>query len=265
MENPTHMYLYGAGGHAKVVADILASRGVRVAGVFDDNPPDAKLRIMEVRAGVQLLGGAFPKLDAPLIITVGHNVRRAELAALIDASFGTAIHPSAIIASGVPIGVGSMILHGSILQAGTRVGRHVLINTAASIDHDNLLGDFVHVSPHAALLQNLIRRGLGAPNASQRGLAINAEYEASPGCYVMGPLVAGNIIGTVKVWHAESCTRIIQLSQNLAAILAHALRPPAAAGSAESAAARPVHSIPRPAPAGPANKPAVPGLPRCAS
>ena len=100
MENPTHMYLYGAGGHAKVVADILASRGVRVAGVFDDNPPEAKLRIMEVRAGVQLLGGAFPKLDAPLIITVGHNVRRAELAALIDASFGTAIHPSAIIASG---------------------------------------------------------------------------------------------------------------------------------------------------------------------
>ena len=117
----------------------------------------------------------------------------------------------------------------------------------------------------STLLQNLIRRGLGAPNASQRGLAINAEYEASPGCYVMGPLVAGNIIGTVKVWHAESCTRIIQLSQNLAAILAHALRPPAAAGSAESAAARPVHSIPRPAPAGPANKPAVPGLPRCAS
>lgn len=151
MENPTHMYLYGAGGHAKVVADILTSRGVRVAGVFDDNPPDAKLRIMEVRDGVQLLGGAFPKLDAPMIITVGHNGRRAELAALIDASFGTAIHPSAIIASGVPIGVGSMILHGSILQAGARVGRHVLINTAASIDHDNLLGDFVHVSPHATL------------------------------------------------------------------------------------------------------------------
>lgn len=151
MENPTHMYLYGAGGHAKVVAGILTSRGVRVAGVFDDNPPNAKLRIMEVRDGVQLLGGAFPKLDAPMIITIGHNGRRAELAALIDASFGTAIHPSAIVASGVPIGGGSMILHGSVLQAGSRVGRHVLINTAASIDHDNLLGDFVHVSPNATL------------------------------------------------------------------------------------------------------------------
>lgn len=72
----------------------------------------------------------------------------------------------------------------------------------------------------STLLQNLIRRGLCAPNASGRGIAINAEYEASPGCHVMGPLVAGNIIGAVKVWHAESCARIIHLSQTLAGILA---------------------------------------------
>ena len=84
------------------------------------------------------------------------------------------------------------------------------------------------------LLQNLIRRGLCTPNASQRGLTINADYEASPGCYVMGPLVAGNIIGTVKVWHAESCTRIIHLSQHLAEILARELvhRQPCGAGHA---------------------------------
>lgn len=151
MKPPTRIYLYGAGGHAKVVADILTSRGVRVAGVFDDNPPDAKLRIMAVRDGLQLLGDGFPKLDAPLLITVGHNGRRAELAALLAVDFGTAIHPSAIIADSVTIGAGSMILHGSVIQTGARLGRHVLINTAASIDHDNVLGDCVHVSPHATL------------------------------------------------------------------------------------------------------------------
>ena len=72
----------------------------------------------------------------------------------------------------------------------------------------------------SVLIQNLIRRGGCAPNASKRGFAINAEYEASPDCYVMGPLVAGNIIGTFKVWHAESCTRIIHMSKQLAEILA---------------------------------------------
>ena len=72
----------------------------------------------------------------------------------------------------------------------------------------------------SVLMQNLIRRGVCAPNVSKRGFAINAEFEASPGCYVMGPLVAGNILGTFKVWHAESCTRIIYMSKQLAEILA---------------------------------------------
>ena len=151
METTDRMYLYGAGGHSKVVTDILTSRGVRIVGVFDDSPPDAKLRIMEVRDGIRLLGEGFPKLDAPLIITVGHNERRAELAATLGATYGKAIHGSAVIASTASIGAGSMVLHGAILQADARIGRHVLVNTAASIDHDNVIGDFVHISPHATL------------------------------------------------------------------------------------------------------------------
>jgi acetyltransferase EpsM len=43
-----------------------------------------------------------------------------------------------------------MILHGSIIQADTIIGKHV-VNTAASIDHENVIGDYAHVSPHATL------------------------------------------------------------------------------------------------------------------
>lgn len=77
----------------------------------------------------------------------------------------------------------------------------------------------------SVLMQNLLRRGVCAPNASKRGFALNADYEASPGCHVMGPLVAGNILGTFKVWHAESCTRIIHMSKHLAEILIREQRP----------------------------------------
>jgi acetyltransferase EpsM len=42
-----------------------------------------------------------------------------------------------------------MILHGSVIQADTIIGKHVLVNTAASIDHENVIGDYAHVSPHA--------------------------------------------------------------------------------------------------------------------
>jgi sugar O-acyltransferase (sialic acid O-acetyltransferase NeuD family) len=146
-----NMYLYGAGGHSKVITDILNSLGIEVIGMFDDNPPDARFKGMEIRDGIRLLGEGFPELDAPLIISVGNNVRRAELAALIDATYGTAIHGTAIISAKASIGVGTVVLQGAIVQAGAEVGKHVLVNTAASIDHDNFIGDYAHVSPHATL------------------------------------------------------------------------------------------------------------------
>jgi len=100
------MYLYGAGGHSKVITDILKSLGVEVLGVFDDQPLGAKLKTMGIDSGIRVQGEAFPKLDAPLI---------------------------------------------AIVQSAAKVGRHVLVNTAASIDHDNEIGDYAHVSPHATL------------------------------------------------------------------------------------------------------------------
>jgi uncharacterized NAD(P)/FAD-binding protein YdhS len=70
------------------------------------------------------------------------------------------------------------------------------------------------------LIQNLIRRGICIPNDSNRGFIIDKNFETnSKNCYLMGPLVAGNIDGKFRVWHAESCQRIISLSQRLAEVL----------------------------------------------
>ncbi len=69
------------------------------------------------------------------------------------------------------------------------------------------------------LIQNLIRRGICIPNDSNRGFVTDKNFKANTNCYLMGPLVAGNIDGDFKVWHAESCQRIICLSEKLAAAL----------------------------------------------
>jgi uncharacterized NAD(P)/FAD-binding protein YdhS len=71
----------------------------------------------------------------------------------------------------------------------------------------------------SVLIQNLIRREICFPNESNRGFVIDKNFEASKNCYLMGPLVAGNIDGSFKVWHAESCQRIISLSEHLASVL----------------------------------------------
>lgn len=74
----------------------------------------------------------------------------------------------------------------------------------------------------APLIQNLLRRKLCEPNASKRGILVNENYEASENFYVMGPLIAGNYVGSVRVWHAESCHRIISIAQGFSKVLVDA-------------------------------------------
>ncbi len=71
----------------------------------------------------------------------------------------------------------------------------------------------------APVVNSLIHRGLCVPNASRRGFHLTERFEAADNLYVMGPLIAGNANASFRVWDAESCTRIIQMSDLLAAAL----------------------------------------------
>ena len=138
-----------------MVAEIVADNGMPVKGVFDDNTAKKLWNgLLPICGGIKAAQSnkqVFSELNEPLIITVGNNVIRAEIAQLLDIAYGTAIHRSAIISPSASIGVGTVVLHGAIVQADAIVGRHVLVNTGASIDHDNVIGDYAHISPQAAL------------------------------------------------------------------------------------------------------------------
>lgn len=140
------MILYGASGHGKVIADILRCHGVPQEHiVFWDDNPQARIKGYVVQAP-----GEVPQ-DKQVIISVGVNQIRSKIAHSLKAQFAKAIHPSAIIASDVVIGEGTVVMAGAVINSGTRIGKHVIINTGAIIDHDCEIGDFVHVSPNAAL------------------------------------------------------------------------------------------------------------------
>jgi sugar O-acyltransferase (sialic acid O-acetyltransferase NeuD family) len=144
--------VYGAGGHAQVVIDVLRARGIGVRHMYNDSPANQHPASRNVLPGIRLVGAdAFPEIDVPLVLAVGRNGERAELAELLDARYGQALHPSAIIAANARIGEGTVVLHGAVVQVNASIGRHVLINTAASVDHDCVVGDHAHVSPRVAL------------------------------------------------------------------------------------------------------------------
>lgn len=139
------IYLYGAGGHAKVIIDILESCGKTVTGIFDDDP----LKVIW-NFSPSKFPGSFNFSNDELVISIGNNKVRERISK-IEATYLTAVHPSAIISKYVTIGKGTVIMGGALVNADTRIGGHCIINSHASVDHDCILQDFVHISPNATL------------------------------------------------------------------------------------------------------------------
>jgi len=156
MNVPKRVFLYGSGGHAKVIIDILRLNGAEVAACLDDDPAKAGGFVMGVPIFHAQEGFAQLKEQGALagIVGIGNNRIREEKTALLRAQgfrLATAIHPSAIIASDVIIGDGTAVMAGVVVNCGARIGENAILNTSCSVDHDCVIGNNVHISPGAHL------------------------------------------------------------------------------------------------------------------
>lgn len=141
------MLLYGASGHGKVIIDSLESQNIEIKGIFDDDLSKKEL------IGYPVIGKYKEHYleNNSVIISIGDNRIRKNISEIVKHPFRTAIHKSASIAKNVEIGAGSVVFHNSVLQSSVVIGKHVIINTAASVDHDCVIGDYAHISPNATL------------------------------------------------------------------------------------------------------------------
>lgn len=147
--------IIGASGHAKVIADIVKKSNDNLIGFLDDNIELENKVIFDNKKVIGKISDCNKYRDKLFIIGIGNNKIRKEIAERYSLNWYTAIHPNAIIANEVEIGDGTAIMAGSIINTGTRVGRHCIINTSSSLDHDNILEDYVHISPGAHLAGNV--------------------------------------------------------------------------------------------------------------
>lgn len=144
------MILYGASGHAKVIASVLNDNNIPLSLFFDDD------LMKSVFIGIKVLRySAEINHDEPLIISIGSNVLRKKVSEAIKHNFEKVIHPSSLIASNVAIGKGTVVLHAATIQTDTKIGKHCIINTSACIDHECDIANFVHISPNSTLCGNV--------------------------------------------------------------------------------------------------------------
>jgi sugar O-acyltransferase (sialic acid O-acetyltransferase NeuD family) len=145
------MILYGMGGHARVVAGILADCAEIVSLFFDDDPTK---RSFNEATNVCAYNSEILTNDL-LIIAIGDNLVRQQIARQVSHDFGNAVHTSSIINSVTSVGRGTVITQRAVVQNGCRIGNHVIVNTGAIVEHDSTISDFVHIAPGAVLCGNV--------------------------------------------------------------------------------------------------------------
>ena len=136
--------LIGAGGHARVIADMVKKSGDNVKGFLDDD--------LSKDGVIGKISDCTKFSDCFFVIAIGNNETRKKIAEEYpDLKYRTVIHPRAVISEQVEIGVGSVIMANAVINTNSKIGAHCIINTGSVVEHDNTISDFVHISPGATL------------------------------------------------------------------------------------------------------------------
>lgn len=143
----TKLIFVGAGGHARVLASCAEAEGKSLLAVFDSNPTKQDLD------GVENLGEYNPTIfpKAKLLIAIGDNTTRKKISQNVSHSIGQVIHPTAQIDRLTKLSLGVQLMPGVVINRGSRIGQHTIINSNATVEHDCEIGDFAHIAPGATL------------------------------------------------------------------------------------------------------------------
>ncbi len=149
------LYVLGAGGHGRVVAEAAREGGAyEVRGFLDDDPAlwGSACGDLPVAGGTDALRAL--EAGAEVALGIGANQARARAAAslaMAGVRLATIVHPSAVLARGARLGKGTYVAPLCVIHSDARVGCGCIVNTAAVVEHDCRLDDWAHLSPRAIL------------------------------------------------------------------------------------------------------------------
>ena len=199
--------IIGAGGHAKVVAEILPLSGKHeIIGFLDSACVGKKIGGLPVLGGDELLPGLRADGVATAFVGVGgtgDNLPRMEIFERVSAmgfTFANAIHPSAIISDSVKIGQGIAVMACAVINSDAEIGDNVIINTGAIVEHDCKIKSHAHISPGAALCGGVhvgMGAHVGAGSVIRQGINIGERAVVGMGAVVVKDVKAQSVVAGV--------------------------------------------------------------------
>ena len=191
--------IIGASGHGKVIADIIVNSNDKVLGFLDDSDDVQGKKII----GFPVLGkiADFDNYrDCEFVIAIGNPYVREKISNELPVKWYTAIHPTAVISSlDVEIGEGTVIMANAVVNPSARIGKHCIINTGAIVEHDNILEDYVHLSPNVTLA-GIVKVGksthIGAGSCTKQVLNIASNCVIGAGSVIVKDITeSGTYVG----------------------------------------------------------------------
>lgn len=147
--------LIGAGGHARLVAEILAASGDPVTAYVDPRPCDwlaaehftSDAAAMRKRPGMAVMGLGAKDVRA--------LQRRMDIMKAYQEAGWTVrnvIHPSAVCSPSATIESGVLVMAAAVIQPGATLGAGAIVETSAIVEHDAVIGAGAHVAAGATVL-----------------------------------------------------------------------------------------------------------------
>ena len=153
--------IVGAGGHARVIFDLLNQQKIDIHAIIDPsrdidylskNFPNSKYFkhddeiLNDDPSEIMLINGlgSIPN-DGSKRKKVFYKFSEKGF------KFLSIVSEQAIISPSVKLSEGAQVMSGAIIQSGVFIGLNSIVNTGAVVDHDCIIGDHTHIAPGAVL------------------------------------------------------------------------------------------------------------------
>ncbi|MDV7767093.1 acetyltransferase [Peribacillus sp. CSMR9] len=192
------LLIIGASGHGKVIADVAIKMNKWKSIAFLDDNENIKSSM-----GIEVIGKStdvFNHLqNYDIFVGIGDNSTREKVQRNLEAegaSIPSLIHPNAVIGEQVELASGTVVMAGVVINCCTRIGKGCIINTGATVEHDNIIEDFVHISPGAHLAGTVkVGHGswLGIGSVVSNNINITSSCNVGAGAVVVKDITESGI------------------------------------------------------------------------
>jgi UDP-perosamine 4-acetyltransferase len=210
------LVIVGAGGHAKVIVELLraAHPGLALIGFTDRDAAPRTVLGLPVLGGDEMLQRLRAEGVEAAFVALGDNAVRAELGdrlQMLGYRLPTVVSPRAAVSPSARLGVGVAVMAGAVINADAEIAELAIINTGAVVDHDVQVGRAAHLGPGCAVAGGVrigARTLLGVGASVAPGVTIGADVVVGAGACVVQNLPDGVVAVGVPARPVRSAPRI---------------------------------------------------------